>query len=82
MTRKTLLMILVSLLSLTIKAQTDVSNLIVNRDFEGGSFAGWVNWQSKSWVQSNSSFEGKQHTHYVERCFLNASQVWKTDNIP
>ena len=73
MTRKTLLMILVSLLSLTIKAQTDVSNLIVNRDFEGGSFAGWVNWQSKSWVQSNSSFEGKQHTHYVERWVASGS---------
>jgi len=67
MTRKTILVLMTLLISMMTKAQTDVSNKIVNGDFEGGSFAGWVNWQSKLQVQSNTSFSGKQHTHYVER---------------
>ena len=73
MARKSLFLMMVMLFTMTMKAQTDVSNLIVNRDFEGGSFAGWVNWQSKLQVQSNSSFSGKQHTHYVERWVASGS---------
>ena len=73
MARKSLFLMMVMLFTMTMKAQTDVSNLIVNRDFEGGSFAGWVNWQSKLQVQSNSSFAGKQHTHYVERWVASGS---------
>ena len=52
-------------LATPLKAQTDVTSLVVNPNFDGRNFAGWQ--QMGLWFQTNSDFAFKDHYAYVER---------------
>ncbi len=57
----------------SLSAQTDVTSLIVNPDFDGQSFAGWQ--QMGLWLQTNSDFAQKSNYAYAERWISNASTL-------
>lgn len=60
-------------LTLTALAQTDMTSVIVNPDFDGRSYAGWQ--QQGMWFQTNSDFSNKSNYAYVERWVSNASDL-------